>query len=160
MLERLHPAWVGLVGFALYLRTVGYDFVLLDDPWLVRDNVLLHDLSFESLWRAFGDFSWEQRYRLGAEYLPIRDLSVMLDYALYGDWVGGQHLTQVLLYAGTCAVLATLALALFQNRALAWLTGVLFTTHPAHVEVVAWLSERKGVLGSFLLSLSLLIATS
>ena len=160
LLERLHPAWVGLVGFALYLRTVGYDFVLLDDPWLVRDNVLLHDLSFESVWRAFGDFSWEQRYRLGAEYLPIRDLSVMLDYALYGDWVGGQHLTQVLLYAGTCAVLATLALALFQDRALAWLTGGLFATHPAHVEVVAWLSERKGVLGSFLLSLSLLIATS
>ncbi|MGB5545527.1 MAG: hypothetical protein WBM74_03070, partial [Polyangiales bacterium] len=159
LLERLHPAWVGLVGFALYLRTVGYDFVLLDDPWLVRDNVLLHDLSFESVWRVFGDFSWEQRYRLGAEYLPIRDLSVMLDYALYGDWVGGQHLTQVLLYAGTCAVLATLALALFQDRALAWLTGVLFATHPAHVEVVAWLSERKGALGSFLLSLSLLIAT-
>ena len=157
---RLHPAWVGLVGFALYVRTAAYGFVLHDDPWLIRDNLLLHELSIESVWRVLSDFSWEQRYRLGAEYLPVRDLSVMLDYAIYGDWVGGQHLTQVLLYAGTCAVLASLALALFQNRSLAWLTGLLFATHPVHVEVVAWLSERKGTLGAFLVSSSLLIATS
>ncbi|MDH3726658.1 MAG: hypothetical protein OER77_03930 [Myxococcales bacterium] len=160
MAGRLHPAWVGLIGFALYVRTVAYGFVLHDDPWLIRDNLLLHELSVESVWRVLSDFSWEQRYRLGAEYLPVRDLSVMLDYAIYGDWVGGQHLTQVLLYAGTCAVLASLALVLFQSRLLAWLTGLLFATHPVHVEVVAWLSERKGALGSFLVSSSLLIATS
>jgi Tfp pilus assembly protein PilF len=157
---RLHPAWVGLVGFVLYVRTVAYGFVLHDDPWLVRDNRLLHELTIDSAWRVLSDFSWEQRYRLGAEYLPVRDLSVMLDYAVYGEWIGGQHLTQVLLYAATCAVLATLALALSSSRPLAWLTGLLFATHPVHVEVVAWLSERKGALGAFLVSTSLLIATS
>lgn len=160
LLERLHPAWVGLVGFVLYARTIAYGFVVHDDPWLVRDNVLLHELSVESVWRVLSDFSWEQRYRLGAEYLPVRDLSVMLDYAIYGDWIGGQHLTQVALYAATCAVLASLALALFESRPLAWLTGLLFATHPVHVEVVAWLSERKGALGSLLVSSSLLIAVS
>ena len=158
--ERLHPAWVGLVGFVLYLRTVAYGFVLHDDPWLIRDNRLLHELSAESVWRVLGDFSWEQRYRLGAEYLPVRDLSVMLDYTLYGEWIGGQHLTQVLLYAGTCAVLASLALMLSRSHSLAWLTGLLFATHPVHVEVVAWLSERKGALGGFLVASSLLVATS
>ncbi len=160
LLRRLHPAWVGLIGVALYARTVAYGFVLRDDPWLIRDNQLLHGLSAGSVWRVLSDFSWEQRLRLGAEYLPVRDLSVMLDYAVFGDWVGGQHLTQVFLYAGTCAALATLTLAIFESRPLAWLTGVLFATHPAHVEVVAWLSERKGVLGAFLLSCSLLLATS
>jgi Tfp pilus assembly protein PilF len=158
--ERVHPAWVGLVGFVLYARTLAYGFVLHDDPWLLRDNRLLHDLNAESVWRVLSDFSWEQRYRLGAEYLPVRDLSVMLDYAIYGDWIGGQHLTQVLLYAGTCAVLASLALSLSNSRTLAWLTGLLFATHPVHVEVVAWLSERKGALGAFLVSSSLLIAAS
>jgi len=158
--ERVHPAWVGLVGLVLYARTAAYGFVLHDDPWLVRDNRLLHDVNVDSVWRVLSDFSWEQRHRLGAEYLPVRDLSVMLDYATYGDWIGGHHLTQVLLYAGTCAVLASLALALSNSRSLAWLTGLLFATHPVHVEVVAWLSERKGVLGAFLLSSSLLIATS
>ena len=158
--ERLHPAWVGLVGFVLYARTVAYGFVLHDDPWLIRDNRLLHELSIDSVWRVLSDFSWEQRYRLGAEYLPVRDLSVMLDYTIYRDWIGGQHLTQVLLYAGTCAVLASLALALSRSRSLGWLTGLLFATHPTHVEAVAWLSERKGTLGAFLVSSSLLVATS
>jgi len=160
LFERIHPAWVGLVGFALYLRTATYGFVLHDDPWLIRDNRLLHELSTASVWRVLSDFSPEQRYRLGAEYLPVRDLSVMLDFAVHGDWVGGHHLTQVLLYAGVCAVLASLVVALFGSRPLAWLTGLLFATHPVHVETVAWLSERKGVLGAFLLSSSLLIATS
>ena len=159
LLQRVHPAWVGLVGFALYVRTVAYGFVLHDDPWLIRDNVLLHQLSAESVWRVLSDFSWEQRYRLGAEYLPVRDLSVMLDYALYGNWTGGQHLTQVVLYAASCAVLASLALELFRSRSLAWLAGLLFATHPVHVEVVGWLSERKGTLGSVLVLSSLLIAT-
>ena len=43
MAGRLHPAWVGLIGFALYVRTVAYGFVLHDDPWLIRDNLLLHE---------------------------------------------------------------------------------------------------------------------
>lgn len=160
ILERVHPAWVAVVGLALYVRTIAYGFVSYDDPWLIRDNVLLHELSLKSVGRVLTDFSWEQRYRLGAEYLPVRDLSVMVDYAVYGDWTGGQHLTQVVLYAATCAVLASLALALFQSRPIAWMTGLLFATHPVHVEAVAWLSERKGVLGAFLLSSSLLFATS
>ena len=158
--ERVHPAWVGLLAFLLYLRTLGYGFVAYDDPWLLRDNVLLRNGSFDSVWRVLTDLSWEQRYRLGAEYLPVRDLSVMLDFAIYGDWIGGLRLTQVLLFSGICALLATLTLALFRNRALAWLTGILFTTHPIHVEAASWLSERKGVLGSFLLCSSLLVAVS
>ncbi|MGB5813491.1 MAG: hypothetical protein WBG86_23345 [Polyangiales bacterium] len=157
--RRLHPAWVGLVGFALYARTIGFEFVNLDDPWLIRDNKLLQQPSLAAVWRILGDFSPEQRFRLGAEYLPVRDLSVMMDYAMYGDWIGGQHLTQVLLYAGTCAILASLVLALFEDVRLAWISGLLFTTHPVHVEVVSWLSERKGMLGSFLLGVSLLLAT-
>lgn len=67
LFERIHPAWVGLVGFVLYLRTATYGFVLHDDPWLIRDNRLLQELSAASVWRVLSDFSPEQRYRLGAE---------------------------------------------------------------------------------------------
>jgi Tfp pilus assembly protein PilF len=157
---RLHPAWVGLVGVALYLPTISYGYVEYDDPWLVRDNHLLANPSLESVWRVLTDFSWEQRHRLGAEYLPVRDLSVMLDRAIFGDWVGGLHLTQILLFGICCALAATLTLAMFERRALAWLTGAFFATHPVHVEAVAWLSERKGLLGAAFVFASLLCAIS
>jgi Flp pilus assembly protein TadD len=151
---------VGVLAFVLYAPTIRYGYVAYDDPWLLRDNQLLRDFSFDAVWRILTDFSWEQRNRLGAEYLPLRDLSVVLDYAIYGDWIGGLHLTQVLLYAGCCALLGTLTLAMFESRPLAWLAAVFFTVHPVHVEAVAWLSERKGVLGAFLAFASLLCATS
>ena len=155
-LDRWHPAWVGVLAFALYAPTIRYGYVAYDDPWLLRDNHLLREPSLDAIWRILTDFSWEQRHRLGAEYLPLRDLSVMLDYAIYGDWVGGLHLTQVVLYAICCALAAALTLVLFERRALAWLSGLFFAVHPVHVEAVAWLSERKGILSAVLVFASLL----
>jgi hypothetical protein len=146
----LHPAWVGVLGALLYLPSLRHGLTRYDDPWLIRDNVLLQRVDWDALRRVFFDFSVEQRLRLGAEYLPIRDLSVMLDFAVWGDRFSGHHLTQVLLYGGLCALAATLVLELFAHRALAWWAGAAFALHPIHVEAVAWLSERKGVLGAFL----------
>ncbi|MCZ6805558.1 MAG: tetratricopeptide repeat protein [Deltaproteobacteria bacterium] len=147
---RLHPAWVGVLGMLLYLSSTGYGLIRYDDPWLIRDNALLHRLTWDGVSRVFFDLSVEQRLQLGAEYLPVRDFSVMLDFAIWGDWFAGHHITQVLLYAGLCALAATLVLELFTNRALAWWVGAAFALHPVHVEAVAWLSERKGVLGGLL----------
>lgn len=146
--HRLHPAWVCVVGLVIYAPTIRFGFVDYDDPWVVRDNTLLHTLSLESLHKVFLDFSFEQRLRLGAEYLPVRDLSVMLDYALFGDWIGGHHLTHVLLYALACAFAAALVDEWTKNRVLAWVVALAWTVHPTHVESAAWLSERKGVLGA------------
>ncbi|MDH3201462.1 MAG: tetratricopeptide repeat protein [Myxococcales bacterium] len=147
---RLHPAWVGVLGALLYLPTTRYGLIRYDDPWLIRDNALLHHFTWDGIRRVFFDLSLEQRLQLGAEYLPVRDLSVMLDFAIWGDRFAGHHVTQVLLYAGLCALAATLVLRLFEKRALAWWVGVAFALHPVHVEAVAWLSERKGVLGGLL----------
>lgn len=147
---RLHPAWVGLLGVLLYLPSTGYGLIGYDDPWLIRENALLQSVTWDGIRRVLLDLSVEQRLQLGAEYLPVRDLSVMLDFAIWGDWFAGHHITQVLLYGGLCAFAATLVLRLFKSRSLAWWVGAAFALHPVHVEAVAWLSERKGVLGGLL----------
>lgn len=159
-LKTLHPAWIGVLGFLLYAPTVQYGYTGYDDTWLTRDNFLLREPSADAVRRVVTDLSWEQRFRLGAEYLPVRDLSIMLDSAIYGDSVAGFHLTQVALYGAVCALFATLTLALFGDRRLAWLVGLLFTVHPVHVEAVAWLAERKGLLGALFTIASLLAATA
>ncbi|MEM8606003.1 MAG: tetratricopeptide repeat protein [Myxococcota bacterium] len=145
-----HPAWVGAVGALLYLPTLQYALTRYDDPWLIRDNALLQGFSPSRLSTVLFDTSVEARLALGAEYLPTRDLSVMLDFAVWGDWFGGHHLTQVLLYAALCSLAASLCLELFGSRRLAWWFGAAYAVHPVHVEAVAWLSERKGVLGATL----------
>ncbi|MEM7135614.1 MAG: tetratricopeptide repeat protein [Myxococcota bacterium] len=145
-----HPAWVGLVGVLVYLPTLRFGLTRYDDPWLIGDNALLQRLDWDSIRTVFFDLSVERRLLLGAEYLPLRDLSVLLDFAVWGDAYGGHHLTQVLLYGAQCAFAAWLVLELFGSRPLAWWVGAGFALHPVHVEAVAWLSERKGVLGGAL----------
>jgi tetratricopeptide (TPR) repeat protein len=143
-----HPAWLGIVGLLPYLQTLTHGLVDFDDPWLIRDNALLRYPSWRGLGQIWFDLSPELRLRLGAEYLPLRDMSVMLDYALYDSWFGGFHLTNLVLYGLLCAAAGTLVLRWTGRLELAWTAGLLWALHPLHAESVAWLSERKGLLAA------------
>lgn len=149
--------WIGLVAIALYAPTISFGYVNLDDPWLIKNNVLLHSLDFNSLYSVWLDLSTSQRLRLGGEYLPVRDTSVMIDFFLFGDWVHGFHITQVALYGLMCAALSAMLLAWMRSRWVAFVGGMLFVVHPLHVEAVSWLSERKGLLAGLFMFLSMLL---
>ncbi len=151
LLER-HPALLYL-GLALalvllYAQTVGFGIVGRDDPWLLRDNGLLQQPAWASVQAVFFDLSAATRYRLGAEYLPLRDLSVMLDFSLFGMRWGAHHAMNVLLYALACAILALALGRWLRDRALALAIATLWAVHPLHVESATWLSERKGLLAA------------
>ena len=83
---------------------------------------------------------------LGAEYLPIRDLSVMLDYAVWGTWYGGFHLTNVLMYVAAIVAWFKALEGFGIERRVAAVALLVWALQPTHVESVAWLAERKGVL--------------
>lgn len=147
-MTRIAYLGVGLFAALLYLPTLFFGFVNYDDPWLIQNNTTLHTLNVQSLSTVWLDTTLPTRLRLGSEYLPIRDMSVMLDYTLYGSWIGGQHLTQIILYGILCVLLVWLLRTWLLRPSLAWMAGLLFATHPLHVESVAWLSERKGLLAA------------
>ncbi len=136
---------IGLV-VAIYAPTLGRGLVNLDDPWLVADNWIVQDASWASVRTMFFDLSSPRRFVLTPEYLPVRDLSVMLDFAVWGTWYGGHHLTNLVLYVAGL-VLWFEALAAFGiERRVAGLCVLLWALHPTHAESVAWVSERKGLL--------------
>jgi len=68
--------------------------------------------------------------------------------ALWGDHEQGFHVTQLACYALTVLALGGLLIRFGMPRDLAWLATLLWAIHALHVESVAWLSERKGVLAS------------
>jgi tetratricopeptide (TPR) repeat protein len=83
-------------------------------------------------------------------------MSHLLDWSLFGDKSGGHHWTNVIIH-----IFNTILLFLLLNR----LTGALwksafvaalFALHPLNVESVAWISERKNVLSTFFLILTML----
>jgi hypothetical protein len=138
-----------LAAVVLYAPTLGTGIVNYDDPWLYRDNFVLQSLSWDSIVAVFTDTDPESplRHVLAPEYLPIRDLSVMLDFAIWGDSYGGFHLTNLLLYLAAIALLFRMLTAFGFDRVIVGLAVFLWAIHPIHAESVAWLSERKGLLG-------------
>jgi Flp pilus assembly protein TadD len=133
----------------LALRRVGYD-----DPWLWSDTSPLRAPSVTMLRHVWLELDARARHDLGTEYLPVRDMVVAADMAVWGASGStnerGPHATQLALYALTVLGLGGLLVRFGMRRDLAWLATLVWAIHPIHVESVAWLSERKGVLAGLL----------
>ncbi len=138
------PAVCGLLVLAVlavYVQTAGHGFASIDDEEYVFGNRHVRaGLTFEGAVWAFTD-------RRVSYWHPLTWLSLMLDSQLYGvKNPAGFHLTNVLLHAANAVVLF---LALRRMTRQIWpsaLAAALFVLHPAHVESVAWITERKDVL--------------
>lgn len=141
--------WSALVATALvYAPTLGRGIVNYDDTWLIADNQVLQHLSLQSLWTVFTDLDSGRRIALGAEYLPVRDLTVMADFALWGNAYGGFHLTNLVIYLLAITAWFYALEAWGIDRRVCGLAVLLWALHPSHAESVAWLTERKGLLAA------------
>ena len=136
-----------IAAIALYAPSVARGLVDYDDPVLYRDNWVVRDASWDHVQTILFDLDGPARQVLQPEYLPVRDLSVMLDYAIWGDHYGGFHLTNLVLYLLAIMVWFAALSELGVPREIAGLAVLLFAVHPSHAESVAWLAERKGLLG-------------
>lgn len=131
---------------AIYAPTLGRGLVNYDDPWLFGDNWIVQHASWSSLHTIFFDLDSPRRFVLTPEYLPVRDLSVMLDFLVWSDWYPGFHLTNLVLYLGSIVLWFAALDAFGVDRKVCGLCVLLWALHPSHAESVAWLSERKGLL--------------
>jgi len=143
-----HPASLCLVLAALtltvYGRTVGFQFLDLDDPFFVTSNLhVLSGLSWENVRWAFLGVSE------GSYWHPLTWLSLMLDQTLFLGWAGGFHLVNVALHILNVWLLFWLLLRLFDDVFIACAVAAVFALHPMHQESVAWITERKDVLFLF-----------
>ena len=136
-------ACLALGTVLLFARATGNGFVNYDDPDYVTANehVKAGVTAAGLKWAFFsGDISY---------WHPLTWVSHMVDWQLYGDRPAGHHATSVAWHALT-AVMAWLALR--RLTGLFWTSAVcaaLFAWHPLRVESVAWIAERKDVLGGF-----------
>jgi tetratricopeptide (TPR) repeat protein len=142
-------AWVAAavlfaLGFALYARTLGYEFVNWDDPAEVVENPWIRAVTLENLESIFSEPILDA-------YFPLMTVSFMVDHALWGLDPRGFHLQSVLLNALNGALAFWVIAQLTRRRALAFVAALLWCVHHTHVESVAWVSARKEVLATSLL---------
>jgi tetratricopeptide (TPR) repeat protein len=142
--------FLALAVWAVFGQTLRDKFVNYDDARCVYDNPTINGgLNLRAIgWIFTHENDLDQ-------WLPLTDISHMVDWQLYGSNAGGHHLTNVLLHAAN-AILLFLTLrkitgALWRSAFVA----AVFAVHPLRVESVAWVTERKDVLSGLFFMLTL-----
>ena len=129
---------------------VGFEFLNYDDPLYVTANPhVQHGLSVEGVRWAFTTFT-------AANWHPLTWISLMLDASIGGPGPRVFHLTNLILHLANVLLLFFLLDRMTGRPRASAVTAALFAIHPLHVESVAWIAERKDVLSTLFLLLTLL----
>lgn len=119
------------------------DFVSLDDnDYVTQNHQVQHGVTLQSIEWAFTTFH-------ASNWHPLTWISHMVDWSIYGNYPGGHHMTNAYLHAANSVLLFLLLLYMTGYAWRSAVVALLFALHPAHVESVAWIAERKDVLCSF-----------
>ncbi|MGH0029757.1 MAG: tetratricopeptide repeat protein [Myxococcota bacterium] len=134
-------ALAALAGW-LYAPITHFPFVDYDDDIRVLANPAVRGgISWTGIALAFSSV-WD------ANWSPITWISHMLDTSLYARDGGGHHTTNLLLHAANVVLLFMALRATLGDTLRPACVAALLAVHPIHVESVAWVSERKGLLSS------------
>jgi hypothetical protein len=130
------------LNYFLYARTLEVGFLSVDDPDYVQNNRFIEDFSRANLKTIF-----TKPYQ--ANYAPANLLSYSIDVAVaHGKSAPAIHLSNVFWHGFTVLAVYLLAFVLRGEIITASAAALLFLLHPAHVEVVAWISSRKDLVAT------------
>jgi hypothetical protein len=131
-----------VLAVGIYAQTASHGFVDLDDTgYVVTNSHVTGGLTAENV-------AWAFTSTYAANWHPLTWISHQLDVSMFGVAPGRHHLTNLFWH-----IIATLLLfgCLRSMTGSFWRSAFVaaaFAAHPAHVESVAWIAERKDVLSA------------
>jgi protein O-mannosyl-transferase len=147
---RLPLHWILLATAFAYLPVLFSDYVIYDDPgWLLPTQAPfpapLHPTVWHSLLRS-----------VAGNWCPLTNAVFLVETSLFGLHPMLSHAIELALHLLNVALVYRLVADGLDMRRAALPVAALFALHPANVEAVAWVADRKGLLSSLFLFLSLL----
>src|SRR5215467_9022363 len=138
-----------LVSLLLYLPVLHQDFFGLGDEevYVVDNPHVRTGLRLSNMRWAFTSFEH-------SNWHPVAWLSHMLDCQLFGLNAESHHAVNLLLHLANVWLLFWLLQKATGARWLSFFVALLFAVHPLNVETVAWIAQRKSLLGAFFSLLS------
>ena len=143
---------LALAAFAAYLPSLRNDLLDWDDNKYVTENPhLRHGLTWDSIEWSFTSRTY------GSNWHPLTWLAHAADISIWGlDHPWGHHLTNLILHAANAALLLLVLHRLTRRLWPSIVVAALFALRPLHVESVAWVAERKDVLSTLFMFLTIL----
>ena len=133
---------LALVTLVLYWPTLHHNFLDYDDQQYVTENPRV-----EAGITGSG-IVWAFTTNHASNWHPLTWLSHMLDCQIYGLNPLGHHLTNLLLHIANTILIFLLLQRMTGSVWPSVIVAALFAMHPAHVQSVAWVAERKDVLST------------
>jgi protein O-mannosyl-transferase len=135
------------LAFVVCAPSIGHDFCPVDDAYFVLENPVVQGgltwAGIQSAWTTVHASYWA----------PLLWMSFMLDQELGGGAPWSFHLSNVVFFALSVGLVFALVRRWTGRNGVALATALLWAFHPARVESVAWIVERKDVLsGLFFLA--------
>ena len=141
---------LGIVALTLiaYAPIYWNDFIFLDDgDYITKNPPIAKGLSAETI-----RWAWTTNHH--GFYHPLTWMSLLADVSIFGYHPWGIHLTNLLLHIATSVGLFLVFVRMTEAFWPSAVLAALFALHPMHVESVAWAAERKDVLSTFFLVLT------
>jgi Flp pilus assembly protein TadD len=136
--------YLALITLVVFYQVHSFEFVNYDDIDYVCKNLNIQSgITLKAV-------KWAFTTGHASNWHPLTWLSHMLDWQLFKSKPSGHHLTNLVFHIAN--ILLVFIVLNQMTRAL-WpsaFVAALFALHPLHVESVAWVSERKDVLSTFL----------
>jgi Tfp pilus assembly protein PilF len=127
-------------AMAAYFPAINAGFFW-DDGIFITQNPQMHT------WRGLIDI-WSDPSS-SPHYYPLLLTVFWILHQFFGDWPTGYHFANIFLHAANAVLLMVLAARL--GLPFAWLGASLFLLHPINVQSVAWITEMKNTLSTFLM---------
>lgn len=125
-----------------YRPSLRGDLILDDDILLTANRLIRSPHGLSRIWFSLDSI----------DYWPLTNTSLWLEWRLWGMNPAGYRLTNLALHFVTCALVWRILRRLSVPGAFA--ATLLFAVHPVNVESVAWVAQRKTLLASLFVLLS------
>jgi Tfp pilus assembly protein PilF len=140
---------LAVLTLALYNPVNHHPFVNYDDDRYVTENRHVRQgLTVDAM-------RWAITSTEVANWHPLTWMSHELDYSLFRNNPAGHHFTSVIIHAANVVLLFLLLIWATERFGPSLFIAALFASHPIEVESVAWVAERKNVLCTLFLLLTL-----
>ena len=150
----LLPTIIAAVCLTVYANTLVMGFVWVDFEH-VTGNPLIRSLANLPIFFVHDVWYGIPGDHISHYYRPLFNVSLALDYLIWGENPIGYHLTNAILHTLATLSLFSMACRILQSRTASGAAALLFAVHPVHAEAVSYIASRAEPLCSLFVFTSL-----